>query len=174
MKVDIYPGEDGNLVSVVLNGKKYIIKTCNDTYNLADLCQLLHYRSQDHAINRLLRRDVIGTDFQTKNGYVPVFIVRELIKLAPFQYSAKMLRLFEERVFGHVDQTNHHIRRLLHTNLMAQLEDCREKVSILEKELDEARSKLKQAEHDENRYYEKYNLEECYKFNSDYESDYDT
>jgi hypothetical protein len=170
-----------NFVTVILNGVEYDIQLIqgNDEplYNLDAVCVLAGYRNAERALNRLIKHECIGSaDDWLVKGYVPDFIVRDLLRLAPCHYSTKLLRLFNERVFASKISSPESIkmRRDVHSQLENEVAEVVKKVTSLEAELAAANAALKMARDAERAYYEQNAVKECYEFNSDYETDYES
>jgi hypothetical protein len=168
-------------VTVILNGIEYEILTTEDTdsvlYDLDAICVLAGYRNAERALNRLVKHDCIGSATEwLEKGNVPDFIVRDLMRLAPCHYSAKLLRLFDERVFAENISSPESIktRKTRHAELERNVAQSLEKVTNLEKQLTDANAELKTAMNEERTYYEENAVKECYEFTSDYETDYES
>lgn len=185
MKVNVYYDDKGVMfICIVLNGVEYDIRVKydenkdRDTYNLKDLCELVGYRKPKRALERLKKHDYIGSiDKWYKSGYVPDFLVKDLIKLSPCHYSEKLIRLFDKRIFSKNDKlSSESIKnlRLKHSKLEDRVKECLDRVEFLEQSLLLAEEELTDAKNKERYFYEQNNVNECYEFNSDYESDYES
>lgn len=184
MKVNVCYNDTGDtFISIILNGVEYNIgvkydeNKARDTYNLTDLCELAGYRSTKRALTRLKKYDCIGSiDEWISVGYVPDFLVKDLLNLAPCHYSKKLIRLFEKRIFSRNEfsaETMKNIRSK-YSKLENRVRECLDRVEYLEQSLSLAEEELTIAKNKEMDYYERNNVKECYEFNSDYESDYES
>lgn len=96
------------VISINLNGTNYTVRVKYDEnnkyeYNLADMCLLAGYRNSKQALGKLLKYDYIGSpDKWLQSGYIPDFLVRDFLNIAPCYYSSKLLQLFENYIFQNI------------------------------------------------------------------------